>query len=214
MVGNSAENTHSDGSLLSRLDRFWIKIEDALCFGGALVILGLMIFGTANAIGRKFFDMPLWGYTDLVTLFMVAFAFLAVSAMQRVGGHIRMELFIRQMSGRKIWVVEFLGVMVALFIMAVLLFYTSTALLRSVELGDTTIDRELAIWPSKICVPIAFAVLMGRLILQSWGYWRLIINPMSIPIAVPLMHNEEELAKKEIQDTFGESAAGGAGLKE
>ena len=121
MVGNTAENTHSDASLLSKLDQALAKIEDAFSFLASVIILGLMLFGTLNALGRKgpkvltsLFEylnipitvqsVPIWGYTDLVQLFMVAFSFLAVAAMQRVGGHIRMELFVRQMKRRTLWV--------------------------------------------------------------------------------------------------------------
>ena len=204
MVGNATENTHQDDSLLSKLDQALTKVEDLLAFIGALVILGLMIAGTFNAIGRKFFDTPVWGYIDLVGLFMVAFSFLAVAAMQRVGGHIRMELLVRRLSGRTLWVAELIGVLVALSIMFVLIYYSSTALVRSIELGDTTIDREITIWPSKMWVPIAFAVLIARLLLQTWGYLRLVANPDLTPIAVPLMHSEAELADKEIHDTFGD----------
>tara|TARA_E500000331_G_scaffold236266_1_gene226558 strand:- start:22 stop:321 length:300 start_codon:yes stop_codon:yes gene_type:complete len=95
MVGNTTENTYSDDSLLSRLDRSLAKIEDFLTLLSAIVILGLMLFGTLNAIFRKgpkvltsifeylnipieIYSFPIWGYTDLVQLFMVAFAFLAL----------------------------------------------------------------------------------------------------------------------------------------
>ena len=108
MVGNTSENTYSDNTLLSKLDQALAKIEDFFSFLAAIVILALMLFGTLNAILRKgpkvltaifearelpieIHSLPIWGYTDLVQLFMVAFAFLAISGMQRVGGHIRME---------------------------------------------------------------------------------------------------------------------------
>jgi TRAP-type C4-dicarboxylate transport system permease small subunit len=231
MVGNTSENTYSDDSLLSRLDQALAKVEDAFSFFAAIVILGLMLFGTLNAIFRKgpkvlssifeyynipieIYSFPIWGYTDLVQLFMVAFAFLAISAMQRVGGHIRMELFVRRMKGRTLWLSEFVGVLVALFIITVLFFYSSTAFLRAFELGDTTIAEEIATWPSKIWVPIAFTVLIARLILQIWGYGRLIVHPGATPIAVPLMHSETEIADKEIQDTFGDDQIDESLLKE
>jgi C4-dicarboxylate transporter DctQ subunit len=203
MVGNATENTYTDDTLLSRLDRSLAKLEDAMSFFAALVILALMVAGTVNGIGRKFFHFNIWGYTDLVQLFMVAFSFLAISGMQRVGGHIRMELVVRQLKGRTLWIAELIGVLVALFVMCVLLYYSSTALERAISLGDSTIDRELPTWPSKFFVPFSFAVLIARLVLQSWGYARLIKTPDAVPIAVPLMHSEAELAEKEIQDTFG-----------
>ena len=231
MVGNTTENTYSDDSLLSKLDRRLAKIEDALSFLAAIVILALMLFGTLNAIFRKgpkvltalfeyfgipieIYSFPIWGYTDLVQLFMVAFSFLAISGMQRVGGHIRMELFVRNMKGRTLWLSEFVGVLVALFIMSVLVYYSSTAFLRAFELGDSTIAEEIITWPSKIWVPIAFSVLIARLILQIWGYWRLIRDPSATPIAVPLMHSEAEIADKEIHDALGDDLVGRNILKD
>jgi len=106
-------------SLLAKLDGGLAKIEDGLSMAAAYFILGLMILGTANVVGRKL-GSPVWGYNDIVTLSMVTFSFLPVSAMQRIGGHIRMELLVRQLSRRTLWVIEFLGVLLAVFIMAVL----------------------------------------------------------------------------------------------
>ena len=231
MVGNTADNTHFDESLLSKLDQALAKLEDAFSFLAAVIILGLMLFGTLNALGRKgpkvltsifeylnipisLHSVPIWGYTDLVQLFMVAFSFLAIAAMQRVGGHIRMELLVRRMKNRTLWVSEFIGVLVALFVMCVLLYYSSTAFGRAFELGDSTIAEEIATWPSKLWVPIAFAVLVARLVLQCWGYLRLIVHPNAIPIAVPLIHSEVEIADKEIQDALGSGQAEDRMLKD
>lgn len=192
-------------SLLAKLDGGLAKIEDGLSMAAAYFILGLMILGTANVIGRKL-GSPVWGYNDIVTLSMVTFSFLPVSAMQRIGGHIRMELLVRQLSGRTLWVMEFLGVLLAVFIMAVLIYFSFTAFMRAFELGDSTIDREIVTWPSKILVPFAFTVLLSRLILQAIGYTRLIIDPDAEQIAVPVMHEVAEMADKEIHDTFGDEA--------
>ena len=193
----------AEASLLAKLDGRLTKIEDGLSMVAAYFILGLMILGTMNVVGRKL-GIPVWGYNDLVTLSMVTFSFLPVAAMQRVGGHIRMELVIRQLSGRTLWLAEFLGVLLAVFIMVVLIYFSFTAFMRAFELGDSTIDREIATWPSKIWVPIAFSVLVARLILQTVGYGRLIIDPEATPIAVPIMQEVSEQAEKEIHDAFGD----------
>ncbi len=193
----------SGASLLAKLDGGLTKIEDGLSMAAAYFILGLMLLGTANVVGRKL-GMPVWGYNDLVTLSMVTFSFLPIAAMQRIGGHIRMELLVRQLSGRTLWLMEFLGVLLAVFIMAVLIYFSFTAFLRAFELGDSTIDREISTWPSKIWVPVAFSVLLARLILQMFGYTRLIINPDATPVAIPAMQEVAEMADKEIHDAFGD----------
>ena len=139
----------SNDSLLARLDRSLTRIEDGLSFIAALFILGLMVLGALNVVGRKL-GMPVWGYNDIVVLSMVSFAFLSISAMQRVGGHIRMELLVRRFSGRTMWVAEFLATLVAIFIITVLIYYSFTAFMRAYELGDSTMDREIPTWPSKM----------------------------------------------------------------
>ena len=193
--------------LLAKLDRWLAKLEDGLTFVAALFILGLMLLGAANVIGRKL-GSPVWGYNDIVTLSMVSFAFLAVSGMQRVGGHIRMELLIRNFHGRILWISELLGTLLAIFVITILLYYSFDAFMRAFELGDSTMDREIPTWPSKVWVPIAFGVLIARLVLQTFGYMRLVVYPNAEPIAVPLMHEVKAIAEKEIQDTFGNDTGG------
>ena len=56
---------------------------------------------------------------------------------------------------------------------------------RSYELGDETIDIHLTIWPSKIVVPLALALLELRLLVNLWGYLRLVVLPDAEPWAVP-----------------------------
>ncbi len=196
------------GDTLAMLDRTLAKLEDLLNIIAAFFILALMFFGAAQVISRKLFNYPLWGYIDIVELGMVTFAFLAIASCQRVGGHIRMEILMRRLSGRALWLFEWVGVAVALAIMLVLFWYAFGAFMRAVELGDSTIDRELVTWPSKMLVPFAFAVLILRLILQTWAYWRLILHPDAEPIAVPLLADIIEQAEKEIHDTFGDDDPG------
>lgn len=217
-----SETPSTGGGLLGALDRALAKLEDFLSFIAGLIILGLMFFGTLNVLGRNMpyiserilgyqVGGPLWGYNDIVTLFMVSFAFLAISAMQRVGGHIRMELVIRSFKGRLLWMAEFFGIVIAIIVMAVMIKYSYDGFYRSFTSGDSTIDRELLTWPSKIWVPIAFSVLLARLILQAWGYARLIVWPNATPVAVPLMADVAEVAEKEIHDTFGDGEEGASG---
>lgn len=202
-------SSSASSRLLAKLDAIVTKIEDGFSFVAAMFILGLMVLGAVNVVGRKL-GMPVWGYNDIVVLCMVSFAFLSISAMQRVGGHIRMELLIRRFSGRSLWIFEFVSTLVAIFIMAILIYYSFTAFMRAWELGDSTMDREIPTWPSKIWVPISFSLLLVRLILQTWGYGRLIIDPDAEPIAVPKIQEVEEQATKEISDTFGDDKSKGA----
>jgi len=116
-----------------------------------------MFLGIAQVLGRQLFNAPVAGYIDFVELSMASFAFLGVAYCQRLGGHVRMEMTIKAAKGRLRWLLEALGTLVALFVIAVLAWYGYEHFLRAWQLGDSTIDAELPVWPSKLVVPIAFA---------------------------------------------------------
>jgi C4-dicarboxylate transporter DctQ subunit len=196
-------------SALSAADRWLRRVEDLLDLVAAFFIVFLMMFAVAQVISRKLFNYPLWGYVDIVEIVMVTFAFLGISYCQRLGGHVRMELIVRQLRGRSLWLVEMLGVLVALGIILVLLWYGFTHFLRAFQLGDSTIDREIILWPSKLVIPIAFAVLSARLLIQFLAYTRLALHPDATPVAVPVIEKFEELAKHEIEGAIGDSASDG-----
>ena len=57
-------------------------------------IFGLMLIGVVQIFGRKFFNAPIFGYIDIVEIAMSALVFLGLAYTERLGGHIRMELFV------------------------------------------------------------------------------------------------------------------------
>jgi len=184
-------------------DKWLSKVEDLFALAAAICIFVLMLMGITNVIGRQLFNTPFIGYIDLVELSMATFAFLAVGYCQRLGGHVRMDLFVRFAHGRARWLMEFLTTVIPLVLVIALIYYSWGHFLRSYELGDSTIDMQYPVWPSKILIPIALTVLFLRLLIQSIGYGRLLVNPDSEPFAVPLILTEEDLAKKEIEDSKG-----------
>lgn len=189
-------------------DKWLTKVEDLFALAAAICIFLLMFLGAAQVIGRQVFNKPLMGYIDIVELSMATFAFLAVAYCQRVGGHVRMDLFVRMAHGRARWLMEFLTTFIPLVLVAVLIYYSWGHFVRAYDSGDSTIDMQYVVWPSKILIPIAFAVLFLRLLIQSIGYLRMFIKPDSEPFAVALILTEADLAKKEIEDSKGSAQNG------
>jgi C4-dicarboxylate transporter, DctQ subunit len=187
-------------------DKWLSKVENLFAFLAAISIFFLMLLGISQVLGRQLFNMPIPGYIDFVELSMVTFAFLAVSYCQRLGGHVRMDLFVRMAHGRTRWFLEFITTTAPIFLVAVLIYFGWTHFYRALEIGDSTIDMEIPTWPSKLVVPLSFAVLMLRLIIQAIGYGRLLINPDATPVAVPLILTEKDIAEKEIEDSLGGEA--------
>jgi TRAP-type C4-dicarboxylate transport system permease small subunit len=192
---------------LTAADRWLSRVEDFLDLVAAFFIVFLMMFAVTQVISRKLFNYPLWGYIDIVEIVMVTFAFLGISYCQRLGGHIRMELVVRRLHGRTLWLFEILGTAVALGIILVLLWYGFTHFLRAYQLGDSTIDREIILWPAKLVIPIAFAVLTVRLLIQLLAYTRLALHPEAEPVAIPVIEKFEETAKHEIEGAMGSAGS-------
>lgn len=201
-----AHQPDADSTLLGRLHRMFIPVEDLANLIAAFAIVALMVLGVLQIVMRTVFNTPISGYIDLVELSMASMAFLGAAYCQRLGSHIRMELLIGRLKGRPLWLLEALGIAFAMFIIGVLIYYSFGHFLRSYTLGDTTMDAEYPVWPSKLLVPIAFSIWWIRLALQFTGSIRMAINPDATPIAVIVAKDVAEQAQDEIHEVMGDAA--------
>lgn len=192
--------THPLALLIRRL----APVEDIANFIAALAIFLLMVLGVVQIVSRTVFDVPITGYIDLVELSMASMAFLGAAYCQRLGAHIRMELLVGRLSGRALRASEVFSTLVALFIVGVLIWYSGGHFWRSLTLGDTTIDAEFPVWPSKLLVPVAFSIWFLRLGLQLCGSIRMFIDPCRISIGVVTVKDVADQAQDEIHDIIGD----------
>lgn len=199
-----ADQPNTAGALLGRLHRAFIPFEDMANLLAAFAIVGLMVLGVGQIVMRTVFNNPIPGYIDLVQLSMASMAFLGAAYCQRLGSHIRMELLVGKLKGRALWTLEAFGAAAAMFIIGVLIYYSFGHFLRSYTLGDTTMDAEYLVWPSKLLVPIAFTFWFIRLGLQFAGSVRLVINPDATPIAVVTAKDVAQQAQDEIHEVMGD----------
>lgn len=193
-----------DGSLLSRLDRFYFKFESILTMAGGIAIFGLVVLAVANALGRWIFNIPVTGYIDWVEQAMAVMAFGGLAYSQRIGGHIRMDIFLSAMKGRMLWVTELVSTTFMLLITLVLLYGSYLHFYRAFTNGDSSMDIGLPIWPAKLVVPFALSVLALRLMLQIWAYMRAIKNNDTQPVAVPLIEDAATQALREASALEGQ----------
>ena len=184
--------------MLRGVDEAFFQLEKLLNLIAALVILAIMFIGTYQVFGRKLLNTPVPGYVDWIEMIMTVFAFLAISYTQRLGGHVRMEIILGRMQGRLLYFFEIIGTLVAISVVAILMVFAWDHFMRAWEIGDSTIDIELPIWPSKLLVPFAFLVLLVRLTMNLIGYGRLFMNPDAEEIAVPKIETVDEQAQHEI----------------
>ncbi|MGQ0582631.1 MAG: TRAP transporter small permease subunit [Reyranella sp.] len=193
---------------LAAAHRYWSWLEDGLNLIAAAAIFFLMFVGVFQIIGRTVFDTAIYGYIDYMEQASALFAFLGIAYAQRVGAHIRMDLLLRGFSLRFLWSMELFCVLIALVVITVLIDSTFLNFLRAWQLGDSTIDIKLPVWPTKLIVPFVLAVLWVRLVLQSIDYARLIRYPRATPVAVPMLESIEAQAQNEIEEALGREAPG------
>ncbi|MBK5103760.1 MAG: TRAP transporter small permease [Burkholderiales bacterium] len=186
---------------LSRVHLLLGRVETWFNLVAALFIFGLMLLGMAQVLGRTLFNVPMYGYIDFVEISIATFAFLGIAYCQRVGGHVRMELFLKMAKGRPQFAMEIAGILIGLFVIGVLTWYGFEHFLRAYRFGDSTIDAELPVWPSKLVVPVSFALLWLRLLVQLAGYTRLWRDPQAEPVAVPRVMTAEDIAAREIEES-------------
>ena len=197
--------TDGFGRFLDRADSLLNLLESRLNLVAGLIVFALMFLGVIQIVLRTVFRTPIFGYIDVVEVVMVGFAVLAISYVQRVGGHVRMELLVARLRGRAHWLAETLSTMLGIFIVGVLIPYSYYHFERAFNIGDSTIDIEIVTWPAKLIVPLALSVLMTRMWIQLGGYIRLSLNPALEPVAVPLLKDVEEIAEEEIRQAAEET---------
>jgi TRAP-type C4-dicarboxylate transport system permease small subunit len=201
MAGSAA--VLEDSSLLSRLDRMLLPIERFCALLSGLAIFSLMFLAAYSVTGRKFFASPMMGYVDYIEAAMPVIAIMGVSYVARDGTHIRMDMLVSALKGRVLWLFELISVLLMLFLILFLTWGAWEHFDRSFDCArpfcsrDSSIDVSIPIWPSKLIVPIAFAVLVLRLLLQAWGYGRALVLGLENPVAVPLNLTVAEQAMAE-----------------
>ncbi len=198
-----------DSSLLSRLDRALVPLERFCALLSGLAIFSLMFLAVWSVTGRKFFASPMAGYVDYIEAMMPIIAIMGISYVQRDGTHVRMDMLVSALKGRVLWFFELVSVLLILVLIVALMWGAWEHFDRSFDCArplcsrDSSIDVGIPIWPSKLVVPIAFAVLVLRLLLQAWGYGRALILGLENPVAVPLNLTVAEQARLEAEALEG-----------
>ena len=187
------------GRWLVKADRLLAPLENSLNFIGGALVFGLMVLGVVQIVLRTLFRTPIFGYIDIVEFLMVGFAILGISYVQRLGGHVRMEVMVGYLHGRALWIFEAVGSALAIFIIAVIIPYSYRHFERALNFGDSTIDIELPTWPAKLAVPVVLSILLARTIVQFLGYLRLAAKPDAEPVAIPLIKSVSLQAEEEIE---------------
>lgn len=181
----------------ARLDRGYHMIEKALNYVAAAFLFSLMLLACAEVFMRKVFNSPIHGQADLVEIMIPTMGFFGLAYCQRLAGHVRMELLIHRLKGRALWIFEFMGNLATLAIVAVMIWGTYQNFLNAWELGDSSMDAQIPVWPPKLIIVLGFCLLFIRCVIAFFGYIRLIKYPEAEPIGVPISPTVTDIAESE-----------------
>ncbi|OXT02335.1 C4-dicarboxylate ABC transporter permease [Notoacmeibacter marinus] len=201
----SASSVLADDSLVSRLDRRLFRVEGWLALVSGLAVFSLMLLAVVSVGGRNFFGQPLPGYVDWIEQAMPLIALSGIAFVQRLGGHIRMDIVVGMLKGRALWVTEFVTTFLVLLLVIVLIYGSWAHFQRSFDFAaplwsrDSSIDIALPLWPAKLVVPVALFILGLRLVLQLFAYGRAIASGTASPVAVPLIEDAATQASREAE---------------
>jgi len=142
-------------------------IEDWLNLASVFIIMFLMFFATTEILGRYLFNSPVPGHVEIVELIMAGVVFFGIAYTERVGGHVRMELFVtRVLKGRAYHIAEAITAALSLFVYIFILIYTFKASVFAFQMGDNTAYLYWPTWPSKFAVPLGSFFLCIRFLIE------------------------------------------------
>lgn len=186
-----------DGSVLHKIDQAYHGLEKALNYVAATLLFSMMLLACAEVVARKIFNSPIHGQADLVEIAIPTMGFFGLAYCQRVAGHVRMEIVVNMLKGRAFWLFEFVSNFATIIICGLMAYGSYFHFLRAYEIGDSTMDVELPIWPAKLIIFLGFCFLMGRLLISFFGYIQMLKNPHGPVYAVPVSADVGELAEAE-----------------
>lgn len=134
---------------------------------GVLIVI-LMILMCIEICLRWVFRTSLMGVVEMVEVSMVVITFASLAGIQRDKGHVRMNLLIDKLSGKKIGVViETLNPLFILTICAILLYPFIKTVINFKQFNETTEYFLIPLWLVGIFMPLGLLVLCIRLISQA-----------------------------------------------
>lgn len=181
----------------ARLDRGYHMIEKALNYVAAAFLFCLMLLACAEVFMRKIFNSPIHGQADLVEIMIPTMGFFGLAYCQRLAGHVRMELLIHRLRGRALWIAEFTSNLATIMIVTIMIWGTWTNFRNAFDIGDSTMDAQIPVWPPKLIITIGFCLLLIRCLIAFAGYVRLIRHPDAEPIGVPISPTVSDVAENE-----------------
>ncbi|OGP67889.1 MAG: hypothetical protein A2169_07860 [Deltaproteobacteria bacterium RBG_13_47_9] len=140
---------------MSRLEKVVSLVTRWLNWTAAAAIIAVMVIVCANVIGRGFFERPVKGTVDIVSLLGAIIIAWAIAYTQVLKGHIRIDLFVEKLPPRIQSIIDSLMDLIGLALFTVISWQTLLFTKANFQIGELSEVLKIPI------TPFAFVVAMG-----------------------------------------------------
>jgi TRAP-type C4-dicarboxylate transport system permease small subunit len=158
-------------------DRALSAVENWLVVIAGIIVFFLMLYGTADVLSRWLFNRPLPSTYEYMELGMVAVVYLGVSQVQRLRGHIAVDLVNKYLPVRLNEAVEIVGCLFGLVLMGAIGWWGAAAAWSSYLTGEYIGSvARVHVLPARIALLAGVAVLFLRLCLELTQHFQRLLG--------------------------------------
>lgn len=167
-------NTEANDSYGQRLPGGFERLTQALNALGTLWIVALMLLINADVMGRDFFNAPVRGATELVSLSIVGIVFLQLADTLATGRMTRADVLLDRLKRTAPWLSDALQALYHLAgagLMAVILWAAWEPLVESIRIQEyvgAMGDFTAPVWPVRLIMLVGMAVTLMTFVLLAW----------------------------------------------
>jgi TRAP-type C4-dicarboxylate transport system permease small subunit len=149
-----------------RFSNYLAKGEDGLAYGGAGVVMFMMVY-TVVGVATRYAGMPIKGFTEYVTLIFVLAIMFAVSYAQRRWEHLSLGIVMDRLSPEHRRPVLLVLLSFGIFICVLLTWSGLVKTIWAYQTGDELLGAvAVTTWWSRLGIPIGISIACVRLVVQ------------------------------------------------
>ncbi len=148
-------------------DRALSAVGNWLVVIAGVIVFALMLYGTADVLSRWLFNRPMPSTYEYMELGMVAIVYLGVSQVQRLRGHIAVDLVNKFLPARLNESIEIVGCLFGLVLTGAIGWWGAAAAWSSYLTGEYVGSvARVHVLPARVALLLGVAVLFLRLCLE------------------------------------------------
>ena len=153
-------------SIIRILEKILLVIERAMMLIAGAIVMLMMLLITVDVICRKL-SLSFPGVYETIQILMVAVVFLGIAYVQKVKGHIFIEIATTKLPVKWQRILDGLGYLIGIFICGVITWQSMLSAWESIQIFEYAAGIvEVPLWPSKIIVAVGFLLMTLRLVLD------------------------------------------------